>query len=186
MNYVTGTLGASDLTGEANEASFLVAGALRASDGHHGHSSPRGDGSDTLIAFHATQDPITSTECRTALGGNAYIGVTAFDWQASAGNDDSWRGKGRQHVVRSGDYAGANSATRVDAVAGTFGVRRLTPLECNRLQGFPDDWDRWTAGGNEIADSHRYRMMGNAVCVPVCEWIGHRLVFVDRMLEPLP
>ena len=50
------------------------------------------------------------------------------------------------------------------------GVRRLTPLECERLQGFPDGW---TEG---IADSHRYRMMGNAVTVPVAEWIGHRLM----------
>lgn len=47
--------------------------------------------------------------------------------------------------------------------------RRLTPLECERLQGFPDGW---TAG---FSDSARYRMMGNAVCVPVVEWIAGRL-----------
>ena len=45
------------------------------------------------------------------------------------------------------------------------GVRRLTPVECERLQGFPDDW---TAGQ---ADSVRYKQMGNAVAVPVVEWI---------------
>ncbi len=50
------------------------------------------------------------------------------------------------------------------------GVRRLTPLECERLQGFPDGW---TAGES---DSTRYRMLGNAVCVPVAEWIGRRLM----------
>ena len=44
-------------------------------------------------------------------------------------------------------------------------VRRLTPIECERLQGFPDDW---TAGQ---ADSSRYKQMGNAVAVPVVEWI---------------
>jgi site-specific DNA-cytosine methylase len=44
-------------------------------------------------------------------------------------------------------------------------VRRLTPVECERLQGFPDDW---TAGQS---DSHRYKQMGNAVAVPVVEWI---------------
>ena len=66
-------------------------------------------------------------------------------------------------------------------VVPSAGVRRLTPLECLRLQGFPDDWDRWTADGREIADSHRYRMMGNAVCVPVLEWLGRRLVAVDAM-----
>ena len=56
-------------------------------------------------------------------------------------------------------------------IAGTLrvGVRRLTPRECERLQGFPDDW---TAGH---ADSRRYQMLGNAVAVPVAEWIGRRL-----------
>ena len=49
-------------------------------------------------------------------------------------------------------------------------VRRLTPKECERLQGFPDDW---TASQ---ADSSRYKMMGNAVTVPVVEWIVQRMV----------
>lgn len=50
------------------------------------------------------------------------------------------------------------------------GVRRLTPRECERLQGFPDDW---TAG---FADAPRYKMLGNAVAVPCAEWIGRRIV----------
>jgi DNA (cytosine-5)-methyltransferase 1 len=49
-------------------------------------------------------------------------------------------------------------------------VRRLTPIECERLQGFPDNW---TEGQ---ADSHRYKQMGNAVAVPVVEWIISRLL----------
>jgi site-specific DNA-cytosine methylase len=49
------------------------------------------------------------------------------------------------------------------------GVRRLTPTECERLQGFPDGW---TDGQ---ADSHRYKQLGNAVAVPVAEWIGRRM-----------
>jgi site-specific DNA-cytosine methylase len=48
-------------------------------------------------------------------------------------------------------------------------VRRLTPVECERLQGFPDDW---TA---DQADSNRYKQMGNAVTVNVIAWIGARL-----------
>ena len=53
----------------------------------------------------------------------------------------------------------------VSMVAKETNVRRLTPVECERLQGFPDDW---TAGQS---DSHRYKQMGNAVAVPVVEWI---------------
>ena len=49
-------------------------------------------------------------------------------------------------------------------------VRRLTPTECERLQGFPDGW---TA---EQADSNRYKQLGNAVAVPVVEWIVKRMV----------
>ena len=48
-------------------------------------------------------------------------------------------------------------------------------MRAAQLQGLPDGW---TEG---LADSHRYRMMGNAVTVPVAEWIGHRLVTVDSM-----
>jgi DNA (cytosine-5)-methyltransferase 1 len=60
------------------------------------------------------------------------------------------------------------------AVTDGMTVRRLTPLECERLQGFPEDW---TEGQ---ADSHRYKQLGNSVAVPVFEWVGRRLVAVDR------
>jgi site-specific DNA-cytosine methylase len=49
-------------------------------------------------------------------------------------------------------------------------VRRLTPLECERLQGFPDNW---TEGQT---DTHRYKQMGNAVAVPVVEWLMDGIV----------
>lgn len=55
-------------------------------------------------------------------------------------------------------------------------IRRLTPRECERLQGFPDDWTRWTYDGKEQADANRYRQMGNAVAVPVVMWIARRLI----------
>jgi len=54
-------------------------------------------------------------------------------------------------------------------------IRRLTPRECNRLQGFPDDWDRYGSDGKEVSDSQRYRMMGNAVTVNVIEAVARRL-----------
>ena len=55
-------------------------------------------------------------------------------------------------------------------IANTQNVRRLTPVECERLQGFPDGWT------DEQTDGHRYKQMGNAVAVPVVEWIVGRLV----------
>ena len=55
-------------------------------------------------------------------------------------------------------------------MVATTQVRRLTPLECERLQGFPDGW---TDGQ---VDTHRYKQMGNAVAVPVVEWIIQGIV----------
>jgi DNA (cytosine-5)-methyltransferase 1 len=53
--------------------------------------------------------------------------------------------------------------------SNTMRVRRLTPTECERLQGFPDGWT------DEQSDTQRYKQMGNAVTVNVIEWIGSRL-----------
>ena len=67
----------------------------------------------------------------------------------------------------------------VNQVAGVHTetvVRRLTPLECERLQGAPDGW---TDGQ---ADSPRYRQLGNAVAVPVFEWVARRLVAIDARI----
>lgn len=116
----------------------FIASAISASAGHHGHSSPRGDGSDNLIP------------------------------------EIAW-------ALQERDAKGSDSDTKVGHLLPQHagGVRRLTPLECERLMGWPDDWTRWTAGGKEIADSHRYRMAGNGVVASVAEWIGHRIVAVD-------
>ena len=55
------------------------------------------------------------------------------------------------------------------------GVRRLTPRECERLQGWPDDHTRWDSNGKEIADGPRYKMIGNGVAAPVAQWIAERI-----------
>jgi DNA (cytosine-5)-methyltransferase 1 len=67
------------------------------------------------------------------------------------------------------DAKGADSDTKPGHSIPVMSVRRLTPTECERLQGFPDGW---TAG---FSDSTRYRMLGNAVAVPCAEWIARRL-----------
>lgn len=54
-------------------------------------------------------------------------------------------------------------------------IRRLTPLECERLQGFPDGWTEYGTDGKKISDSARYKALGNAVSVPIPELIGNKL-----------
>jgi len=61
------------------------------------------------------------------------------------------------------------------SVLGQFGVRRITPTECERLQGFPDCWTAFGDDGKPTSDSARYRMLGNAVCVPTAQWIAERI-----------
>lgn len=56
------------------------------------------------------------------------------------------------------------------------GVRRLTPRECERCQGFPDDFTRWGHDDKEMSDSRRYAMIGNSVVPAIAEWIGERII----------
>ena len=56
-------------------------------------------------------------------------------------------------------------------------IRRLTPIECERLQGFPDGWTE----GQAI--THRYKQMGNAVAVPVVSWLVNRLMEVSNDMD---
>ena len=75
--------------------------------------------------------------------------------------------------------AGNGGSSRAQAVfTPDAAVRRLTPRECERLMGWPDDHTRWTDTGDEIADSHRYRACGNGVVAPVAAWIGERIMEV--------
>ncbi len=63
-----------------------------------------------------------------------------------------------------------NGSRRHQGVMAKSGVRRLTPVECARLQGFPDDWLEG------LSDSAAYRCLGNAVSVPVACWLGKRIL----------
>jgi DNA (cytosine-5)-methyltransferase 1 len=65
------------------------------------------------------------------------------------------------------------SKSNTSAVCGTAttGVRRLTPIECERLQGFPDNWTNIPGA----ADGPRYQALGNSMAVPVMAWIGKRI-----------
>jgi len=81
---------------------------------------------------------------------------------------------------------GAPSARGGDVVVEQWAVRRLTPRECERLQGAPDDHTLVTYRGKPMADGPRYKMIGNSFAVPVVRWIGERIELVQTTLEPRP
>jgi site-specific DNA-cytosine methylase len=58
-----------------------------------------------------------------------------------------------------------NGDIRTTVLKADPNVRRLTPVECERLQGFPDDWT------DDQSDTNRYKQVGNAVAVPVVDWL---------------
>lgn len=69
-------------------------------------------------------------------------------------------------------------------VACRMSVRRLTPRECERLQGFPDDWTLIPWKGRpaeECPDGPRYKAIGNSMAVPVMRWLGERIAMADEI-----
>jgi len=70
---------------------------------------------------------------------------------------------------------------RPHCVATAMSVRRLTPRECERLQGFPDDYTLVTYRSKPAADGPRYKALGNSMAVPVMRWIGERIASVDSV-----
>jgi len=68
-------------------------------------------------------------------------------------------------------------------VAQSWMVRRLTPLECERLQGFPEGYTAVTYRGKKAADGPRYKALGNSMAVNCMRWVGRRIEMVERLLE---
>jgi site-specific DNA-cytosine methylase len=62
-------------------------------------------------------------------------------------------------------------------------IRRLTPRECERLQGFPDDYTLVSYRGKPAADGPRYKALGNSMAVPCIRWILMRIEAVDRQQQ---
>ena len=89
-------------------------------------------------------------------------------------------------VGNDGDPQFTLQAAHCHAVAQACAVRRLTPTECERLQGFPDDWTAIAYRGKPAADGPRYKAIGNSMAVPVMRWIGERIAAVDYATKVQP
>ena len=133
-------------------------------------------GSGHLAAGVAARPGVAGPASRGIVAALTATGV------GTCGADDNQAQAGHLVVTTLGDHTHALTAEGHDAsedgtgrgtpiIAATLTeVRRLTPKECERLQGHPDDW---TAGQS---DSQRYKQLGNGVAVPVFEWVAARLI----------
>ncbi len=119
--------------------------------------------------LRAGESPTSNAPCVCMASGqaNAEIGQDLCPAQAARQYKDPpivvYTADGMQAVFHDGLY---------------WVVRRLMPVECERLQGFPDDWTRIPWRGKpaeECPDGPRYKAMGNSMAVPVMRWIGERI-----------
>jgi DNA (cytosine-5)-methyltransferase 1 len=172
--HVVGVLGdhSHTLTAEAWQAG----GNNDASGAFNEDYTPTLPKSQTLAVAYAADEVST---LQAAGGDRGY----RIDAEAAAGGHlvafaENQRGElTTSDTMPSLKVGGGKPGQDYPAVTDGVIVRRLTPLECERLQGFPDGW---TEGQ---ADSHRYKQLGNSVAGPVFEWVGRRLVAVDEHLE---
>jgi DNA (cytosine-5)-methyltransferase 1 len=120
-------------------------------------SGPQGKG----YAEDETMFTLTKTDIHA-------VATTAYKKTLAEKNDENWK---ETDISRNIAVTNIGDSSRFNMMATSESVvRRLTPTECERLQGFPDNW---TDGQ---ADSNRYKQMGNAVAVPVVQWIIDRMV----------
>ena len=129
-----------------------------------------GSGSRTNIAVVNDHGTLKEKEISNNIDANYWKGIDnhaprTFVMLTNKNSNTKQRVQDRNStwcLGTSGDF-GLKDGTR---------IRRLTPLECERLQGFPDNWTKYDSEGNIVSDTQRYKMCGNAVTVPVVEYIG--------------
>jgi DNA (cytosine-5)-methyltransferase 1 len=158
-----GTTYTLDAMGNSNAIAYAQTVALRGRDG----GATAELGGEVATALRASQG-----------GGDKPHVLTAIAFQSS------------QSGVRVGEVHATldsnNGSRRHNGAVLGSAVRRLTPVECERLQGFPDNWTRIPmpqrgkkAGPVWAADGPRYKALGNSMAVPVMHWIGAR---IDRFM----
>lgn len=153
------------------------------------HCLGRNNGQENVLfevkgmeAIRIADTPISPTlKARMGTGGNnvpciSLAGNTIGRAEHNGGNGKGFDESGVSYTLTSTD---------VHAVCQPSIVRKLTPVECERLQGFPDNWTQIPYRNKlpeDCPDSPRYKAIGNSMAVPVMRWIGKRLV--DYLNQP--
>lgn len=136
------------------------------------------DGVSAYVVHYADSIVSQAISCKWAKGtsgpaGDEHHNLVAYRKKARAGSgSESWEEGAFANTLDAGGNVTRTAHAVVDSL--NLSVRRLTPTECERLQGFPDGWT------GDQSDSARYKQIGNAVAVPVVEWIGRRIMAVSR------
>ena len=135
----------------------------------YGFASASGGGLAKPLGAHAL-----SKGRGTDLDNTTYVEVVAFHENQQGA---VWESDTVQALNRGGGKPGQGYA----AIRQGSRVRRMTPRECERLQGFPDDYTLVPHRGKPMADGPRYKALGNSMAVPVMRWIGERITQVEAL-----
>jgi DNA (cytosine-5)-methyltransferase 1 len=160
--FITGTLNANG----------KVAGSATQQDAECGMLVP--------LAFDTYNQAVTGDTSQTLCsrgdtpGGNAHL-VPAVAFQSSQ--------SGVREVDSHATLDANNGSRRHNGVVQAMQVRRLTPRECERLQGFPDHYTAVLHRGKPAADGPRYKALGNSWAVPNVRWIGRRIDQVQALID---
>lgn len=168
------------LTTGTDQNSHIVAfqDRFRGDDGR-GYDRPPPISNDVTGALETVKPWAVAYDIRGREGGAQFEGPhdTANMRAASGGSSRSYVAQVSPTLRAGGNQTGGDRppGTDVDTVeslvAERWAVRRLTPRECERLQGFPDDYTLIPGA----ADGPRYKALGNSMAVPVMAWIGRRI-----------
>jgi len=155
---------------------MLVTHALRG-EGFDASEDGTGRGTPLIpVSFTGGASECISLEncAHPVTGRNGDPGMVAFDTTqiTSAANRSNPKVGDPCHPLARGAHP--------PAIAGSA-VRRLTPRECERLQGFPDDYTLVPYRKGMMADGPRYKALGNSMAVPVMRWIGERIAAVEAL-----
>jgi DNA (cytosine-5)-methyltransferase 1 len=129
-------------------------------------------GGDFVLSSKRTKPPGSIENISTTVA----IGFYANEGTHGAGDNANMSPTLKAHPV----------CSNLAAVATQSAVRRLTPVECERLQGFPDNFTAipWRKkGAEDCPDGPRYKALGNSMAVPVMRWIGERIQLVDDFVS---
>lgn len=135
-----------------------------------------------VLSFHLTQNPIYSSVRTPCLSsGNSDHGQAVVGIAIREHDEHSNDGRHAYQSTRFGEYregvgtlrsnGGDSGGGSETLIAGKCIVRKMTPLECERLQGYPDNWTALGEHGESISDTARYKAIGNSVALPCVDYV---------------
>jgi DNA (cytosine-5)-methyltransferase 1 len=166
--------------------------------GENAQYEPRIEAGETMSSLvakgpHAVAQPIAfKVRGGCEGGGKGYLGQEEQAFTISTMQDQQIAQPMAFDWQSGGDMRGMNLQEKTQlqrcqtpAIMHSMAIRRLTPKECERLQGFPDDWTKIPYRNKEAdqcPDGPRYKACGNSMAVPVMRWIGERINLIESIL----